>query len=104
MNCTVVGGRLGRRSLQSPKTNRGICANSGSPIWTAISCVCSTTLPGNCRSSKHSQIRDVFQEMAFRSKQRTFPDPTNPVSGKTDLANGSRYKECLVYSLRTVKL
>ena len=51
-NCTIGGGRLGRRSLPSRRINRGTCASSGSPIWTAISCACSTTFPGNCGSKR----------------------------------------------------
>jgi hypothetical protein len=52
---TVVGGRPGRGSLLSRRTNRGICASSGSPIRTVINCACSTTFPGKWGRSKEAE-------------------------------------------------
>jgi hypothetical protein len=45
-NCSSAGKILERRLSRQWRTNRGICVSSGSRIWTAISCVCSTTLTG----------------------------------------------------------
>ena len=36
----------GRRSSRQLRINRGTCVSSGSRIWTAISCACSTTSTG----------------------------------------------------------